>query len=100
MIKSNRLQGYWLDNSFSMLLCSTAVVMFRITRNISPLIFNDTFKLKDDSVYNLRQISEFSKSLVWFVFHGQENVSFLIKHKVYYAVSRLQMSNDKIKIKT
>ena len=35
--------------------------MFRISRNISPPIMNDIFKQKDNSRYNMGQISEFSR---------------------------------------
>ena len=38
---------------------------------------NDAFKQKDNSRYNLRQISEFSRPLVKSVYHGSERVSLL-----------------------
>ena len=55
---------------------SLAVEMCAISRNISPLIMNENFKQKDDSQYNLRQISEFSRPMVKSVHHGSESVSF------------------------
>ena len=54
-----------------------AIEMFCISRNISLPIMNDIFKQKDNSQYNLRQISEFSRLLVKSVHHGSESVSFL-----------------------
>ena len=56
---------------------SLAVEMCAISRNISPLIMNENFKQKDDSQYNLRQISEFSRPMVKSVHYGSESVSFL-----------------------
>ena len=56
---------------------SLAVEMCAISRNISPLIMNDNFKQKDNSQYNLRQISEFSRPMVKSVHHGSESFSFL-----------------------
>ena len=56
---------------------SLAVEICAISRNISPLIMNDNFKQKDNSQYNLRQISEFSRPMVKSVHHGSESVSFL-----------------------
>ena len=39
---------------------------------------NDIFKQKDNSQYNLRQISEFSRPLVNSVYHGSKIVLFLV----------------------
>ena len=38
---------------------------------------NNIFKQKDNSRYNLRQISEFSRPLVKSEYHGSKGVSFL-----------------------
>ena len=38
---------------------------------------NDIIKQKDNSRYNLRQISEFSRPLMKSVYHGSKSVSFL-----------------------
>ena len=38
---------------------------------------NDTFKQNDNSRYNVRQISEFSRPLAKSVYHGSKSVSFL-----------------------
>ena len=38
---------------------------------------NDISKQKNNSRYNLRQVSEFSRPLVKSVYHGNESVSFL-----------------------
>ena len=56
---------------------SLAIAMFRDSRNQLPPIINDVFTQKDNSRYNLRQISKFSKPLVKPVYHGSESVSFL-----------------------
>ena len=55
---------------------SLVIEMFRVSRNISLLIMNDNFKRKDNSLYNLRKISEFSRPLVKSVHPGSESVSF------------------------
>ena len=43
---------------------------------------NDIFKQKDNSRYNLRQISGFSRPLVKLASHGSKSVSFL-GHKIW-----------------
>ena len=53
---------------------SLAIEMFRDSGNLSPPIMNDIFTQKDDSRYNLRQISKFSRPLVKSVYHGSETV--------------------------
>ena len=54
-----------------------ATEMYKLVNNLSPTIMNRAFKLKSDSRYNLRQILQFSRSLVKSVYHGTENVSYL-----------------------
>ena len=56
---------------------SLAIEMFLLSRNLSAPIMNDILKQKDNSRYNLRQISEFSRPLVKPVYHGGESISFL-----------------------
>ena len=56
---------------------SLAIKMFRVSRNISPPAMNDTFKQNDNSRYNLRQISEFSRLSLKSAYHGSKSVSFL-----------------------
>ena len=53
---------------------SMAVKMIRVSRNISLAVMNDIFKQKENSRYNLRQISEFSRPLVKSVYDGSEIV--------------------------
>ena len=53
---------------------SMGIKMFRVSRNISLAIMNEIFKQKDNSRYNLRQISEFSRPLVKSVYDGSEIV--------------------------
>ena len=55
---------------------SLAIEMFRDSRNQSPPIMNNIFAQKDNSRYNLRQISKFSKPLVKSAYHGSESVLF------------------------
>ena len=56
---------------------SLVIEMFHFSRNILPPIMNDIFDQKDNSRHSLRQISEFSRTLVKSVCHGSEDVSFL-----------------------
>ena len=56
---------------------SLVIEMFLVRINVSPPIMNDIFKQKDNSRYNLRQISEFSNPLVKSEYHGSKGVSFL-----------------------
>ena len=53
---------------------SMGIKMFRVSRNISLAIMNEIFKQKENSRYNLRQISEFSRPLVKSVYDGSEIV--------------------------
>ena len=51
--------------------------MYKLINNLSPPIMNRVFKLGSGSLYNLRQISQFSRSLVKLVCHGTESISYL-----------------------
>ena len=53
---------------------SITVKMIRVSRNISLAVMKDIFKQKENSRYNLRQISEFSRPLVKSVYDGSEIV--------------------------
>ena len=55
----------YLDNFHAVL----AIEMFRDSGNLSPSIMNDIFMRKDNSRYNLTQISKFSRPLVKSVYH-------------------------------
>ena len=49
---------------------------------------NRVFKLNSDSRYNLRQISQFSRTLVKSVYHGRKRISYLgPKIGIYYLMS-------------
>ena len=78
---------------------SLASEMFGVSRNISPPIMNDI----DNSRYNLRQISEFSRPLVKSAYHGSESVSFLgtkiwdMLPDDYKDIENLSTSENKIK---
>ena len=47
-----------------------ATESYKLINNLSPPITNRVFKLNSDSRYNLRQILQFSKSLIKSVYHG------------------------------
>ena len=49
-----------------------ATEMYKLINNLSPPIMNRVFKLNSDSRYNVRQISQFSRSLVKLVYHETE----------------------------
>ena len=55
---------------------SLAIEMFCDSRDLSPPIMNDIFMKKDNSPYNLRQMSQFSRPLVKSVYPGSESVPF------------------------
>ena len=41
-----------------------ATKMYKLINNLSPPVMNKVLKLKSDSFYNMRQIPQFSRSLV------------------------------------
>ena len=47
-----------------------ATEMYKLINNLSSPTMNRVFKLNSDSRYNLRQISQFSRSFVKSVYHG------------------------------
>ena len=49
-----------------------ATEMYKLVNNLSSPTLTRVFKLNSDSVHNLRQISQFSRSLVKSVYHGTE----------------------------
>ena len=51
--------------------------MYKLINKLSPPIMKRVFKLNSDSRYNLRQISQFSRSLVKLIYHGTESISYL-----------------------
>ena len=54
-----------------------ATEMYKLVNNLSLPIMNRVLELNSDSYYNLRQISQFSRSLVKLVYHGTESISYL-----------------------
>ena len=54
-----------------------ATEMHKLVNNLSLPIMNRVLKLNSDSYYNLRQISQFSRSLVKLLYHGTESISYL-----------------------
>ena len=65
-----------------------ATERYKLINNLSPPIMNRVFKLNSDSRYNLRQISQFSRSLVKSVYHGTESIFYLgPKNRVYYLMT-------------
>ena len=51
--------------------------MYKDINNLSPPIMNRVFKLNSDIRYNLRLISQFSRSQVRSIHHGTERISYL-----------------------
>ena len=56
---------------------SLATEMFRDSRDLSQPFMNDVFTQKNNSRYNLKQVSKLSRPLVKSVYHGSNGVSFL-----------------------
>ena len=54
-----------------------ATEMFKVSKNLAPSQMHEIFKLKDQSQYNLRYNSLFSRPLVKSVYKGTESLSFL-----------------------
>ena len=54
-----------------------ATEMYKLIKNLSLPIMNRVFKLNSDSRYNMRQIWQFSRSLVKSVHHRTEGISYL-----------------------
>ena len=54
-----------------------ATEMYKLINILSPPIMNRVFKLNSDSHYNLRQILQFSRSLIKSVYHGTGSISYL-----------------------
>ena len=54
-----------------------ATKMFKVSKNIAPPKMHEIFKLKDQSQYNIRYSSLFSRPLVKSVYKGMESLSFL-----------------------
>ena len=54
-----------------------AIEMFRFYNGLSPPFMNNIFKLRAENLYNLRQVSEFSRPMVKSVYDGTESISYL-----------------------
>ena len=54
-----------------------AIEMFKFYNGLSPPLMNNTFKLREENPYNLRNVSEFSRPMINSVYHGTESISFL-----------------------
>ena len=54
-----------------------ATKIFKVNENLAPPQMHETFKLKDQSQYNPRHNSLFSRPLVKSVYKGTESLSFL-----------------------
>ena len=82
---------------------SLGIEMFHVSRYTSPPIMH-ILKQKDNSRYNLRQISEFSRPLVKSLYHGSGSVSFLgpkiweMLPNNYKDIDNLTAFKNKIKI--
>ena len=51
--------------------------MFKVSRDLSPEIFNELFRLREQIFYELRQRLEFQIPWVYSVFSDTESVTFL-----------------------
>ena len=77
--------------------------MYKLVNNLSLPIMNRVLKLNSDSYYNLRQISQFSRSLLKLVYHGTESISYLVPKiwdilpDVYKTIQNLNTLKIKIK---
>ena len=68
------------DNSVSIHIRNIqrlAIKMFRFYNRLSSSLMGNIFKLKAENSSNLRQVSEFSRSMVKSVYHGTESISYL-----------------------
>ena len=80
-----------------------ATEMYKLVNNLSLPIMNRVLKLNSDSYYNLRQISQFSRSLLKLVYHGTESISYLVPKiwdilpDVYKTIQNLNTLKIKIK---
>ena len=54
-----------------------AIEMFKFYNGLSPPLMNDIFKLREENPYNLRHVSEFSRTMINSVYHGTESIPFL-----------------------
>ena len=54
-----------------------ATETYKLINNLSKPIMNRNFKLNSDSRYNLKQMQQFSRSLVKSVYHGTESIFYL-----------------------
>ena len=51
--------------------------MYKVANGMSPEIMNDIFKLRENTHYSLRHISQFLVDPIHSVFNGSESVSHL-----------------------
>ena len=68
------------DSSVSINVRNTQILateMYKLINNLSPRIMKRVFKPYSDSRYNLRQISQFFRSLIRSVCHGKVSISYL-----------------------
>ena len=68
------------DSSVSIhirILQKLAIEMFKFYEGLSPPIMDNVFRLRTNNLYNLRQVSEFSRPIVKTVYHGSESISYL-----------------------
>ena len=85
-----------------------ATEMYKLINNLSSPTMNRVFKLNSDSRYNLRQISQFSRSLVKSVYHGTDflpwsknvgyNYLMTIKPYKIWMLLKLKLNNGNQKI--
>ena len=54
-----------------------AIEMFKFYNGLSPPLMNNIFRLRQENLYNLKHVSEFSRQMINGVYHGTESISFL-----------------------
>ena len=65
-----------------------AIEMFRFCNGLSTPLINDKFKLRAENPYNLRHVSEFSRSTVKSAYHGTESISYLEPKNMEYTARK------------
>ena len=77
--------------------------MYKVSNNFSPPHMNKIFDVRNEHPYNLRQNSQFFRSLVKSVYHGTESLSYLgpkvwdILPNIYKNIDSLHKFKEAIK---
>ena len=63
-------------------LRTLAVELFKVFKGLSPVIFAETFPVRQQSQYNMRNYSYFAMPRAKTVNHGLESLSYLVYHPI------------------